>query len=681
MRSPQDLDGSLSGAIVGRERELETLRGALDRALDGRGTLVALVGEAGLGKSRLARRLSAEARDRGALVATARGWETGGAPVYWPWIQVVRDVLAEVPPDELREHMGEGAPLIGRMIPDLGSASDDTAPVLAGLDQDRFALFDALLAMFRSLARTRPLAIVLEDIHDADGSSLSLLRFVARGLTAAPVLLVTTHERNRRDPTSSDLLEAAVADGHVVTLDPLDRGEIASLYSSRVGEPPSEGELDLLQAVGEGNPLFTHEAITMLTSNAELQRPDHSLGFKVPAGAKHVLRRRLETLDAETTRILLVAAVIGRDFSASILEGVAATSGDVLSNLESALGAGVVTEVGGRGRYSFTHILMRESLYEDLTAADRMRLHFAVGQALEAHYGPHVDEHLAEVAHHFYKAAQAGDDEKAIDYLRRAAQNAFLSAAYEEAVRLGTRALQVAESGAVNRQYRSRIRSEIAAARGKMEESQAASAEVEAVDATQKVFRQRGEVWEVGHPSSLVQLKDSKGLAYLAHLLRNQGVEIHVLDLVSATTPGKSSGPSMTAAVATAEGLDISRGDAGDILDAAARSSYRARLSDLLEEVEEAESFNDTERAARARYEIDALTEQLAGAVGLGGRSRKAASVVERARTSVRHALKSAISRIAEHQPALGHHLTAHVRTGTYCSYVGPPGAEDTWSL
>ena len=122
-------------------------------------------------------------------------------------------------------------------------------------------------------------------------------------------------------------------------------------------------------------------------------------------------------------------------------------------------------------------------------------------------------------------------------------------------------------------------------------------------------------------------------------------------------------------------------GDAGTRLDAEAKSAYLTRLKDLQDDVAEAEAWNDSERAARAQHEIAFLTEELKGAVGLGGRDRREASATERARLSVTRALRSAISRIAEQHTALGAHFDATVRTGTFCSYQPDPRVPTAWKL
>jgi hypothetical protein len=167
-----------------------------------------------------------------------------------------------------------------------------------------------------------------------------------------------------------------------------------------------------------------------------------------------------------------------------------------------------------------------------------------------------------------------------------------------------------------------------------------------------------GKGWVIGYREARFELPDMKGLHYLARLLAQPGCELHVLDLTGG-----------------------SQADAGPTLDERAKREYRRRVRELQEEIEEAASWNDPERAARAQLELDALTRQLAAAVGLGGRDRPAASSAERARVSVRKAVASAIAHIGEHDTDLCLLLSTTVKTGTYCSYTPDPRLPVAWSL
>jgi hypothetical protein len=173
-------------------------------------------------------------------------------------------------------------------------------------------------------------------------------------------------------------------------------------------------------------------------------------------------------------------------------------------------------------------------------------------------------------------------------------------------------------------------------------------------------LRRGGDYWTLVYAGATGLLKDMKGLRYLVYLLEHPGQELHVLDLLGQTTSAAFEEPEVRGALRAA-GLPL--------LDATAKASYRRRLAELREDLAEAERHHDAGRAEQAREEIEALTEQLAAAVGLGGRDRSTGSAAERARTTVTHRLRAVIRRIAQHHPGLGDHLATRVRTGTFCSY------------
>jgi hypothetical protein len=185
-------------------------------------------------------------------------------------------------------------------------------------------------------------------------------------------------------------------------------------------------------------------------------------------------------------------------------------------------------------------------------------------------------------------------------------------------------------------------------------------------------FRREGEYWTVAFGGAVVRMRDAKGLGYLARLLRDPHREFHVLDLLVGDPPRGSD-------AAREDGLVTAAPDAGVVLDAPAKRAYRERIADLEMEIEQARRWNDVERAARVEDELDALTRGLAGALGLGGRDRRAASDSERARTSVTKAVRRAVERLEAEIPELGRHLSLAVHTGTFCSYEPDPRAPVTW--
>jgi tetratricopeptide (TPR) repeat protein len=207
-----------------------------------------------------------------------------------------------------------------------------------------------------------------------------------------------------------------------------------------------------------------------------------------------------------------------------------------------------------------------------------------------------------------------------------------------------------------------------------------AAAEAAAPEVSRNVFRREGQYWTVCYEGSVVRLKDVKGLHHLARLLAHPGREFHAIDLEAAdgqpapaaVGPGGRAGSGELA-------VRPDLGDAGQLLDATAKAAYKTRLEELRAELEEAEGFNDPARAAKARAERDLLVGELARAVGLGGRDRRAASHAERARLNATRAIRAAIANLARANPSLGRHLEATVRTGRYCSYTPDPRAPITW--
>jgi tetratricopeptide (TPR) repeat protein len=193
--------------------------------------------------------------------------------------------------------------------------------------------------------------------------------------------------------------------------------------------------------------------------------------------------------------------------------------------------------------------------------------------------------------------------------------------------------------------------------------------------ASSNVFRREGDYWSVSFEGHTVRVRDLKGMRYLARLLADPGREYHVLDLVAAETGSGAQVDSSQAAGLPRSAL----GDAGEGLDAQAKDAYRRRLAEIEDDIEQARAVGDAERAAQADAERDFLVRELARAFGLGGRDRRAASASERARAGVTRAVRQAMTRIAEHHPQLGEHLSRTIRTGTYCAYLPDPRAPAGW--
>jgi tetratricopeptide (TPR) repeat protein len=245
----------------------------------------------------------------------------------------------------------------------------------------------------------------------------------------------------------------------------------------------------------------------------------------------------------------------------------------------------------------------------------------------------------------------------------RAAAEPLLGAALELSVELGM--------GAVERRAREL---------GGAEPAAAPAAPAPTGERRRGVLRREGEFWTVSFGETTFRLKDSKGLQHVARLVAHPGVEVHAIELVTG-----DAGPAAAGAAAQAReaGLEAQQGgdDAGPALDATAKEDYRRRLEELREEAEEAESFNDPERAARAREEMDFIARELSSAVGLGGRDRRASSTAERARVNATRNIRSALGRVAANDEDLGRHMERTIRTGTFCVYEPDPSEPVDWEV
>jgi DNA-binding SARP family transcriptional activator len=440
------------GAFVGREPELAELMTGLDDAFAGRGRLFLLQGEPGIGKTRLADELMRRASGRRARVLVGRCWEAGGAPAYWPWTQSLRAYVRTADPTALRKQLAAGAADVAQIIPELRELlSGLPAPEPADSQAARFRLFDSTASFLMNASGERTLALVFDDLHAADESSLLLLRYVASVLRDSRILIVGTFRD--LDPTVRDPLESALAELgrepvtrriHLAGLSEQEVGRLAELTTMTV---PSKQLVAELHAETEGNPLFVSEIVQLLAAEERLE-PDRPAGILIPESVHAVISRRLRRLSGECRRVLSLASVFGREFGLVALERVADYTGidKLLTVLDEAITARVVEEVPGAvGRLRFGHALTRDVLYEDIPSTHRARLHRRVAEVLEGLYAGSPDAHLAELAHHFSAAVPAADPGKAIEYARRTGDQATRLLAYEEAVRHYRMALEAFE--------------------------------------------------------------------------------------------------------------------------------------------------------------------------------------------------------------------------------------------
>ncbi len=445
------LDRLAAGVFVGRDRELEQLRNGLEETLSGHGRILMLVGEPGIGKTRTSEELATYAKMRGAQVLWGRCYEGEGAPAYWPWLQIIRSYVHERELQTLMSEMGPGAADIAEVVSDVRERLPGlpTPPKLEP-EEARFRLFDSITTFLKNASNAEPLVLLVDDLHWADKPSLLLFQFLARELAESRLLLIGTYrdvELGRQHPLEETLAELARSQlGERVLLRGLEEADVARFIELTSNRTPPEALVEAVYRETEGNPFFVHEVVQLLQADGRLERPEEvaSWSLEIPQGVRQVIGRRLNSLSEECNRVLAIASVIGRDFELGLLAQVSDLSEDALLDLlELAEDARVVSELEDRpGTYHFAHLLIRETLYEELRTTRRIRLHRRIAEVIEER----DDSRLAELAYHFGEAASGGDIAKAVDYAVRAAERAIELVAYEEAMNHYERGLQALEA-------------------------------------------------------------------------------------------------------------------------------------------------------------------------------------------------------------------------------------------
>ncbi len=446
-RRSNPLESLAGGVFVGRERELERLREAVDAALAGRGSLQLLVGEPGIGKTRGAEELATYARVSGARVYWGRCREDEGAPAYWPWVQAIRSYARDADPVALAWQLGGGAAEVAQLIPEVAEKLDIEPAKGTDSEEARFRLFDSVTSLLLAAARDRPIVIVLDDLHWADEPSLLLLLFAARELATSGLLILGTYrdvELGRHHPLARVLGEISSIEGSErIPLRGLSIGAVERYIEMTSGAAAPPGLANAVQEQTDGNPFFVGEVVRLLASEGKLTRGGSVADLQIPQGVREVVGRRLDRLSERTNEALRVAAVIGRDFEEELVWRVAdLRPEDLMTAAREAIAERLVTDLGD-GHYSFAHALVRDTLYEELSPPKRSALHERAGLAIEEVCGGNVDERLGELAHHFLEAAPRGDLAKAIDYAQRAGEQDMEQLAYEDAVEVYASALEV----------------------------------------------------------------------------------------------------------------------------------------------------------------------------------------------------------------------------------------------
>lgn len=396
--------------FLGRRRELERLAQACEAATEGRGALHLVVGEPGIGKTRLAEEVAGLAAARGMTVAWGRAWETGGAPPFYPWSEVL---------EALGSPAAAAPSLDERRVPRGESASSDSA-------HERFAIFQRVAWFLRERSRETALLLILDDLHAADLPSLELLHFLARSLRSRRIAVIgTLRDVEAQRAPVGDVLARVGREASIVTLGPLGDEDVARLVEEHIGHPDARLTSEVV-AKTEGNPLFVAEALRLLAHGATLSA----------SGVLALVASRIEGLDPGTSELLDVASVFGRRVVAAALASATNTPVARVRHQLGDLAARGVLRPCDDGSYVFSHALVRDVFYERMAPDRRRELHHSLGLALL------VDgqKHAALAAHHLLAAVPLVSASALMRATVTAAEAARARLASEDAVTLLERA-------------------------------------------------------------------------------------------------------------------------------------------------------------------------------------------------------------------------------------------------
>lgn len=401
--------------LLGRDSATATLRDSLARAVAGRGGVVLLSGEAGIGKTVLAESVAREATKMGARVAMGRAWEYSDAPPYFPLVPCLRSVGVEL------ETGGAGR-----------------AP---------FEVWDATLSALASAASAAPVVWVIEDLHAADMQTLDVVAFLARTVRAIRVLLIVTarSEDPRLGEAAAQRLARIALDGIELRLEALERDDIAELAQRVSGRALSYRTVARLGELTGGNPLFVAECARGIRTASPAESAPEDL--VLPPNLRQAVAERVSLLPEGCRRLLTMAAVLGRDFDAAVLHRMRGSSpAQTIDALEPALRAGVIDEVDA-GRFRFRHVLVRDAVEEAISAEDRVAIHALAEGAIGAEEGA-SSEFLVERARHALAGASTRESAAlALSLAARAASRLEEQGAFDRAYAMHQRMERVRKVG------------------------------------------------------------------------------------------------------------------------------------------------------------------------------------------------------------------------------------------
>ncbi|HYB12240.1 MAG TPA: AAA family ATPase [Myxococcota bacterium] len=433
--------------FAGRQGELKRLERRFESARSGRGGLALLVGEPGIGKTRLLEEFTARARSQGIQVLWGRCFEGELSRPFGPFAEAIASYAKECDREALREEVGCFGGIVAKIAPELRERLPDL-PVPEALvpEEERYRLLDAVAQVLWAFARRAPLVVVLDDLHWADGATLGLLRHLSRFLSRHPVLLLGAYrdvELDRKHPLGGTLVALRrEVEPERIGLFGLPREAVTELLEAIARHEVQANFVDAITAETGGNPFFLREVLLHLLEEGKLEREAGHFTSRfsieemgIPEGVRQVIGRRLSRLSEEANRLLATASACAGGFRFEIAATVAGLEErGALDALDSALEAQLVRTTGDPEVYDFTHALIRHTLYGELNPARQVRLHRSLAEEMERRYGGKAAEHALEIAQQWHRSAVLPGAERGVVHCLIAADRAEQAAAHEEAV-------------------------------------------------------------------------------------------------------------------------------------------------------------------------------------------------------------------------------------------------------
>ena len=430
-------------SLVGRTAELSKLKATFENTLTDKSSVVALQGEAGVGKTRLMQELGMYAQSKGAVILTGSASEAGLS--YAPWIELTRQYVAQAPGELLRRMLGAHASEIVKLVPDIAAKLGTIPPSKPlGEEQDKIRFYEGVTQFFISICSESPLLLLFDDMHLVDQSSLELFEYFVRSTSNLRVLTTCCYRSEDIQP-SSPLYQTLMKFNRQRLLETiqvkiLSKEETEELIRQTFGEQTISSEFaDLIYHRTGGNPFFVEEVLRSLVEDGTIFRTESKWDRKpiqeivLPESVKSLLKSRLTKLQPETLSILTMASVIGSEFDFEVLREVMQTQEDtLLDRIETAVTAGLISEVPGRKDvFRFVDSRIRELLLGDLLQSRRTRYHVKVAEAMEKAYSKNLENRAESIAAHF---SEGGDTERTIRYSVMAGDRNRAIHAYEQAI-------------------------------------------------------------------------------------------------------------------------------------------------------------------------------------------------------------------------------------------------------